>query len=127
MLNRAQIIGNLGDDPKVRTINNDGAKAASFNVATTERGFTLPNGTQVPERTEWHNVVCFGKLADVVDKYLKKGAKVYIEGKMRTRSYDDKNGIKRYVTEIYAENMVMLDSRQQQQPQEQNQQEDVPF
>lgn len=127
MLNRAQIIGNLGDDPKVRTINNDGAKVASFNVATTERGYTLPNGTQVPERTEWHNVVCFGKLADVVDKYLKKGAKVYIEGKMRTRSYDDKNGIKRYVTEIYAENMVMLDSRQQQQPQEQNQQEDVPF
>lgn len=126
MLNRAQIIGNLGDDPKVRTISNDGAKAASFNVATTERGYTLPNGTQVPERTEWHNVVCFGKLADVVDKYLKKGAKVYIEGKMRTRSYD-KNGIKRYVTEIYAENMVMLDSRQQQQPQEQNQQEDVPF
>lgn len=127
MLNRAQIIGNLGDDPKVRTISNDGAKAASFNVATTERGYTLPNGTQVPERTEWHNVVCFGKLADVVDKYLKKGAKVYIEGKMRTRSYDDKNGIKRYVTEINAENMVMLDSRQQQQPQEQNQQEDVPF
>lgn len=127
MLNRAQIIGNLGDDPKVRTINNDGAKVASFNVATTERGYTLPNGTQVPERTEWHNVVCFGKLADVVDKYLKKGAKVYIEGKMRTRSYDDKNGIKRYVTEINTENMVMLDSRQQQQPQEQNQQEDVPF
>lgn len=72
MLNRAQIIGNLGDDPKVRTISNDGAKAASFNVATTERGYTLPNGTQVPERTEWHNVVCFGKLADVVDKYLKR-------------------------------------------------------
>ena len=127
MLKRAQIIGNLGDDPKVRTISNDGTKAASFNVATTERGYTLPNGTQVPERTEWHNVVCFGKLADVVDKYLKKGAKVYIEGKMRTRSYDDKNGIKRYVTEINAENLVMLDSKQQQQPQEQNQQEDVPF
>lgn len=117
MLNKAQVIGNLGADPKV---SNGQTKVASFRVATTERGYTLQNGTQVPDRTEWHNVVCFGKLAEVVEKYLKKGAKVFIEGKMRTRQYDDKNGVSRSIMEIHAEAMEMLDSKQQtaQQPQQ---------
>lgn len=117
MLNKAQVIGNLGADPRV---NNGQTKVASFRVATTERGYTLQNGTQVPDRTEWHNVVCFGKMAEVVEKYLKKGAKVFIEGKMRTRQYDDKNGVSRSIMEIHAESMEMLDSKQQtaQQPQQ---------
>lgn len=117
MLNKAQVIGNLGADPKV---SNGQTKVASFRVATTERGYTLQNGTQVPDRTEWHNVVCFGKLAEVVEKYLKKGAKVFVEGKMRTRQYDDKNGVSRSIMEIHAEAMEMLDSKQQtaQQPQQ---------
>lgn len=110
MLNKAQVIGNLGADPKV---SNGQTKVASFRVATTERGYTLQNGTQVPDRTEWHNVVCFGKLAEVVEKYLKKGAKVFVEGKMRTRQYDDKNGVSRSIMEIHAEAMEMLDSKQQ--------------
>lgn len=117
MLNKAQVIGNLGADPKV---SNGQTKVASFRVATTERGYTLQNGTQVPDRIEWHNVVCFGKLAEVVEKYLKKGAKVFVEGKMRTRQYDDKNGVSRSIMEIHAEAMEMLDSKQQtaQQPQQ---------
>jgi len=121
MLNKAQVIGNLGADPKVTIINNGQTKVASFSVATTERGYTTQS-VQVQEKTEWHNIVCFGKLADVVDKYLKKGSKVFIEGKMRTRSYEDRNGVKRSVMEINAEVMEMLDGKQQNQQQQQYEQ-----
>lgn len=116
MLNKAQVIGNLGNDPKVTIINNGQSKVASFSVATTERGYTTASGVQVPEKTEWHNAVCFGKLADVVGQYLKKGSKVFIEGKMKTRSYDDKQGVKRSIMEIHVETMEMLDNKPQQQP-----------
>lgn len=118
MLNKAQVIGNLGADPKVTIINNGQTKVASFSVATTERGYTTQSGVQVQEKTEWHNIVCFGKLADVVDKYLKKGSKVFIEGKMRTRTYQDRNSVKRSVMEINAEVMEMLDGKQQNQQQQ---------
>lgn len=119
MLNKAQVIGNLGADPKVSVINNGQSKVASFSVATTDKGYTTQSGVQVPEKTEWHNIVCFGRLADVVDKYLKKGSKVFIEGKMRTRSYEDRNGVKRSIMEINAEVMEMLNGKQQnQQPQQ---------
>lgn len=122
MLNKALVIGNLGSDPKVTIINNGQTKVASFSVATTERGYTTQSGVQVQEKTEWHNIVCFGKLADVVDKYLKKGSKVFIEGKMRTRSYEDRNGVKRSVMEINAEVMEMLDGKQHNQQQQQYEQ-----
>ena len=122
MLNKAQVIGNLGADPKVSIINNGQTKVASFSVATTDRGYTTQLGVQVPDKTEWHNIVCFGKLADVVDKFLKKGSKVFIEGKMRTRSYEDKTGVKRSVMEINADTIKLLDSKQQQ-PQQYAQQE----
>lgn len=115
MLNKAQVIGNLGADPKVSAINNGQSKVASFSVATTERGFTTQAGVQVPDRTEWHNVVCFGRLADVVASYLRRGAKVYVEGRMRTRTYDDRNGVKRSIIEINAEQIEMLDTKPQQQ------------
>lgn len=117
MLNKAQVIGNLGNDPKVTIINNGQSKVASFSVATTDRGYTTQSGVQVPEKTEWHNVVCFGKLADVVERYLKKGSKVFIEGKMRTRSYDDRQGVKRSIMEIHVEELEMLDNKQQSQQQ----------
>lgn len=81
MLNKALVIGNLGSDPKVTIINNGQTKVASFSVATTERGYTTQSGVQVQEKTEWHNIVCFGKLADVVDKYLKKGSKFSLRAK----------------------------------------------
>ena len=106
-MNKAMLIGNVGRDPEVKYYDADQA-VASFTLATTERGYTLPNGTQVPDRTEWHNVVLFRGLAQVAEKYVHKGDKLYIEGQIRTRSYDDKNGVRRYITEIYGENMEML-------------------
>ena len=109
-LNKVQLIGNVGKDPDVRYLDN-GVAVATFPLATTERGYTLTNGVQVPERTEWHNVVVWRGLAETVEKYVHKGDKLYVEGKIRTRSYDDQKGIKRYVTEIYVENMEMLSSR----------------
>lgn len=117
MLNKAQVIGNLGADPKVNVIttNSGQKKAASFSVATTERGYTTQNGVQVPDKTEWHNVVCFGKMAEIVERYLRKGSKVYVDGKMRTRKYEDRQGISRSVMEIQAENLEMLDAKPQQQ------------
>lgn len=117
MLNKAQVIGNLGADPKVNVITTKSGqtKAASFSVATTERGYTTQNGVQVPDKTEWHNVVCFGKMAEIVERYLRKGSKVYVDGKMRTRKYEDRQGISRSVMEIQAENLEMLDAKPQQQ------------
>lgn len=111
MLNKAQVIGNLGQDPKVTQLSNGNGQMASFRVATTERGYTTQRGVQVPERTEWHNIVLFGKLADVAAKYLHKGSKVYVDGKMRTRKYTDRNGVERYITEINADNLEMLDPK----------------
>lgn len=111
MLNKAQVIGHLGQDPKITIMQQGRGTIASFSVATTEKGYTTRDGAQVPERTEWHNIVCFGRIAEVVKAYLRKGSKVFIEGKMRTRSYEDKNGIKRTVMEINAEMLEMLDSK----------------
>lgn len=123
MLNKAQVIGHLGADPKVSVGRVSGAKVASFSVATTEKGYTKQDGTVVPDRTEWHNVVCFGKLAEIVERFIHKGSKVYIEGKMRTRSYEGQDHVKRNIMEINADAMEMLDPKpaagQQPQPQQQ--------
>lgn len=100
-VNKAILLGNVGKDPEVRDVS--GSKVANFTLATTEKGYTKQDGTQVPERTEWHNIVVWGKLATVVQNYVRKGTKMYIEGKIRTRSYDDKSGNKRYVTEVFAD------------------------
>lgn len=117
MLNKAQVIGHLGQDPKIT--NSQHGTIASFSVATTEKGYTTRDGTQVPERTEWHNVVCFGRIADVVKAYLRKGSKVFIEGKMRTRQYESKDGIKRSIMEINADMLEMLDGKPTNQQQQQ--------
>lgn len=109
-INQATIIGFVGDEPKVSTTQ-AGRKVASFAVATTEKGYTAQNGTTYPDRTEWHNIVLWGKLAEVAEKFLHKGSSVFVQGKMRTRSYEDKNGIKRYVTEIEGDIMQMLDRK----------------
>lgn len=106
-MNKALLIGNVGKDPEVRYYEQDQA-VAQVVLATTERGFTLQNGTQVPDRTEWHNVVFYRGMAKVVEKYVRKGDKLFVEGKIRSRSYDDQKGVRRYVTEIVAENMEML-------------------
>lgn len=106
-VNKVILIGNVGKDPDVRYFDN-GSAVVNFTLATTERGYTAANGTQVPDRTEWHNVVCWRGLAKVAEQFVKKGTQLYVEGKIRTRSYDDQNGIKRYVVEIYADNLELL-------------------
>ncbi len=106
-MNKVMLIGNVGKEPDVRYYDRDQAVAA-FPLATTERGYTLQNGTQVPDRTEWHNIVLYRGLAKVAEKYVHKGDKLFIEGKIRSRSYDDQKGMKRYVVEIIADNMEML-------------------
>ncbi|MDD2607168.1 single-stranded DNA-binding protein [Lascolabacillus sp.] len=109
-VNKVILVGNVGKDPEMKYFDNDVAKA-NFSVATTERGYTTSNGTQVPERTEWHNVVCWRGLAQIAEKFVKKGTLVYIEGKIKTRSYDDQSGVKRYITEIIADNLELLSKR----------------
>lgn len=110
-MNKVLLIGNVGKEPDVRYYEQDQA-VASFPLATTERGYTLQNGTQVPDRTDWHNIVLYRGLAKVAEKYIHKGDKLYIEGRIRYRSYDDQKGMRRYVTEILAENMEMLTPKQ---------------
>ena len=117
-VNKVILIGNVGVEPEVRYYDS-GQAVATLRFATTERGYTMQNGTQVPDRTEWHNVVMWNRLAQVVEKYVHKGDKLYIEGKIRSRSYDDQNGVKRYVVEIFADNMEMLTPRGTAQPQSQ--------
>ena len=101
------LIGNLGKDPDVRYLDS-GVAVAQLSIATTERGYTTKDGTQVPDRTDWHNLVLWRGLAEIAEKFLKKGDKIYVEGKVHTRSYDDQQGIRRFVTEIYVDNMEML-------------------
>ncbi len=109
-VNKVILLGNVGKDPEVRYLDS-GVAVATFPLATSDRAYTLANGTQVPERTEWHNLVLWRGLAETAEKYVHKGDKLYVEGKIRTRSYDDQTGAKRYVTEIFVDNMEMLSAR----------------
>lgn len=120
-MNKVMLIGNVGVDPDVHYYDQDQA-VAQVRLATTERGYTLPNGTQVPDRTDWHNVIFYRSLAKVVEKYVHKGDKLFVEGKIRTRSYDDKKGVRRTVTEIYADNLELLTPKKQVQEPENPQQ-----
>jgi len=104
-LNKAMLIGNLGKDPEVKTLDN-GAKIATFPLATTETYKDRDGNKQ--SRTEWHNIVLWRGLADVAELYCRKGGQVYIEGRLSTRKWDDKDGHTRYTTEIIGDNMVLL-------------------
>ena len=104
------LIGNVGKEPDVRYYDADQA-VAQVTFATTEKGYTLPNGTQVPDHTDWHSLVFYRGLAKIVEKYVHKGDRLYVEGKIRYRTYDDKLGKRHYVTEIYVDNMEMLSSK----------------
>ena len=123
-VNKVILIGNVGKDPDVRYLENN-VRVANFPLATTERGYTMSNGTQVPDRTEWHTIVVWRGLAEVAEKYVRKGARLYIEGKIKSRTYEDKAGNRRYITEIYADDMQILARPQNQdgQQQAQNQQQ----
>ena len=104
------LIGNVGTEPDVHYFEADQA-VAKLRLATTERGYTLPNGTQVPDRTDWHNLLFDRRLAKIVEKYVHKGDKLYVEGRLRNRSYDDKRGIRHQYTEIEVENVEFLTPR----------------
>ena len=104
-VNKVILVGNLGKDPQVRYLDS-GVAVANFSLATTEN-YKNKQGERVSQ-TEWHNVVLWRGLAEVAEKYLKKGASVYIEGKIRTRKWEDKEGVTRYSTEVLGDNMTML-------------------
>lgn len=106
-MNKVMLIGNVGKDPDVHYYDADQA-VAQVSLATSERGYTLANGTQVPEHTDWHNLVFYRSLAKIVEKYVHKGDKLYVEGKVRYRVYDDKQGKRHNITEIYVDNMELL-------------------
>jgi single-strand DNA-binding protein len=106
-MNKVMLIGNVGKDPDVRYYEADQA-VAQVSLATTEQGYTLTNGTKVPEHTDWHNLVFYKKLAKIVERYVHKGDKLYVEGRIRYRFYDDQRGQRRFVAEILVENMEML-------------------
>ncbi|MCW9049158.1 MAG: single-stranded DNA-binding protein [Deltaproteobacteria bacterium] len=107
-VNKVILVGNLGKDPELR-YTPSGTAVATFSIATTERYKDREGNRQ--EKTEWHNIVAWRQLAEICGKYLHKGKQVYIEGKIQTRSYDDRDGNKRYITEIVVDQMQMLGSR----------------
>jgi single-strand DNA-binding protein len=107
-VNKVILIGHLGKDPEVRRLES-GAMVANFTLATTE-AYKDKNGNRV-EQTEWHNIVCWRKLGEIAEKYLKKGSLIFVEGKIRTRNYTDKDNQKKYFTEIIADNFTMLDRK----------------
>ena len=109
-MNKVMLIGNVGQDPEIRYVD-QGVAVARIRLATTERGYTLQNGTQVPDHTDWHNVILWRKLAEIVEKYVHKGDKMYVEGRIRYSTYDDKQGQRRSMTEIWADNMELLTPR----------------
>jgi single-strand DNA-binding protein len=104
-VNKVILVGNLGADPQIR-YTPQGTAVANFSLATTER-FTNKNGER-ESRTEWHRIVAWGRLAEICNEYLKKGKQIYIEGRIQTRQWDDKDGNKKFTVEIIAQNMVML-------------------
>lgn len=109
-LNKIELIGNLGKTPDVRTLEG-GAKVATFTLATTEPAYTTQQGKQVAAKTEWHNIIAWGGMATIAERFLTKGQQVYVEGKMRYRNYEDNNTHqKRYVAEVVCSNIVLLSS-----------------
>lgn len=110
-INKVILIGNVGNEPEIRYLDR-GVAIANFNLATTERGYIMQNGTQVPDRTEWHSIVLFRNLAEWSERYIHKGMKIYVEGKLQTRRWE-KDGQMRQRTEIVAENIQVLHRPQQ--------------
>ena len=105
-VNKVILIGNVGADPEIRYLDR-GVAIANFNLATTERGFTMQNGNQVPDKTEWHAIVLWRNLAEWAEKYIRKGMKLYIEGKLQTRTWE-KDGVIKRKTKIIAEDVQIL-------------------
>lgn len=111
-MNKVMLIGNVGKEPDVHYYDADQA-VAKVSLATTERGYTLKDGTKVADHTDWHNLIFYRQLAKIVEQYVHKGDKIYVEGRLRYNVYDDKLGKRHYVTEIMVENMELLTPKQQ--------------
>ena len=109
-VNKVILLGHLGKDPESKVLES-GRRVTTFSLATTERAYKTASGTEIPERTEWHNVVLWRGLAEVAEKYVRKGSQVYIEGRIKNRSYTDNTGAKRYVTEVFVDQLELIDSR----------------
>lgn len=134
-MNKVMLIGNVGKEPDIRYFDSDQA-CAMFPLATTERGYTLSNGTQVPEHTDWHNIIMWRGLAKIAERYVHKGDKLYVEGRIRYRTYDDQKGKRVTVTEIVADNMELLSPKPSaeskktesvEKPEEQSDNGNIPF
>ncbi|MBP5561324.1 MAG: single-stranded DNA-binding protein [Muribaculaceae bacterium] len=110
-VNKVILLGNVGRDPKMSFLSK-GHTVAQFTMATNERKRATENSPET-ERTEWHNIVMMGRNAELADRYIRKGTRLYVEGKLRTRSWNDKNGITHYITEIYVDNFELLGSKPQ--------------
>ncbi len=108
-INKVILVGNVGQDPEIRYIDSNVA-VANFSLATTERGYKTQGGKEIPDRTEWHNIVAWRGLATLAENYIRKGTQLYVEGKIRTRSWE-KDGVKRYTTEIFADTIQLLGKR----------------
>lgn len=123
-MNKALILGRLGSDPESREVK--GGMLTNFSVATSERWGSKDDGT-AKEHTEWHRIVAFGKLAEICTKYLVKGSQVLVEGKIQTRSWDDKDGVKRYSTEIVAASVQFVGDKKTQDDKPQDDDDGIPF
>ena len=110
-INRVFLIGNVGKQPEIRESN--GSKFATFSLATTDKGYTSKDGRQVPDRTEWHNIVANGAIVSVIERHVTQGSKLYIEGKLRTRKYTDRNNVERQTTEIMLDYMEFVGAKPQ--------------
>ena len=107
-VNKVILIGNVGRDPELRQNENGGPLCASFPLATTERAYRTKNGVEVPEKTEWHNIVAWQGIAERIGRQVRKGCLVYIEGKLRSRSWTDANNTRHYITEIFVDTLELL-------------------
>jgi len=110
-VNKVILLGYVGKDPEIKEF--ESGKVAKMTIATTEKGYKLKSGKEIPDRTEWHNIMLWGGLAEVAEKYINKGMQVYIEGKIQTRSWADKEGITHYITEVVASDLQMLGKREE--------------
>ena len=108
-INKVILLGRVGKEPDVRYVD-QGVCVAQVRLATSERAYKLQDGTEVPERTEWHNIIFWRKLAETIEKYVHTGDMIYVEGKIQSRSYEDKQGITRYITEIWADELKLFGS-----------------
>lgn len=112
-VNKVFLLGNVGKQPEIRESN--GSKFATFSLATTDKAYTSKDGRQVPDRTEWHNIVANGAIVSVIERHVTQGSKLYIEGKLRTRKYTDRNNVERQTTEILLDYMEFVGAKPQSQ------------